>query len=102
VQATHLGSRHEFASRHEYDREQQACPLVAHCGLDWNDGCLAFYPWQRPVDTASVAQVRQPIYCNSVGRWSLAVLPFRDFPAPLHTLGLPDGAWGAIRHILAT
>jgi hypothetical protein len=42
--------------------------LVAHCGLQWNTQCLAFHQNPRPVRTASVTQVRQPIYKNSVGR----------------------------------
>jgi hypothetical protein len=37
--------------------------------LAWDDRCLAFYQTQRPVRTASAAQVRKPIYTNSVGRW---------------------------------
>jgi Sulfotransferase family/Tetratricopeptide repeat len=51
------------------DLEGQARRLLAHCGLAWDDACLAFWNTQRPVDTASAAQVRQPIYESSVGRW---------------------------------
>jgi hypothetical protein len=43
--------------------------LVAWCGLDWEPACLAFHQTRRPVRTASVTQVRQPIYQRSVGRW---------------------------------
>jgi tetratricopeptide (TPR) repeat protein len=43
--------------------------IVAHCGLEWDDRCLGFYETQRPVATASVNQVRQPIYRSSIGRW---------------------------------
>ena len=50
------------------DLETQARRLVAHCGLEWNDECLAFHKTQRPVSTSSAAQVRQPIYGSSVGR----------------------------------
>ena len=32
-------------------------------------GCLAFHEGKRPVRTASVTQVRQPIYQRSVARW---------------------------------
>jgi tetratricopeptide (TPR) repeat protein len=39
------------------------------CGLPWDDACLSFYDTQRPVRTASVAQVRQPIFKTSVERW---------------------------------
>ena len=51
------------------DIEGQARRIIAHCGLEWEDQCLAFHKTQRPVRTASVTQVRQPIYRNSVGRW---------------------------------
>jgi hypothetical protein len=43
--------------------------LVAWCGLDWEPGCLAFHESKRPVRTASVTQVRQPLYTRSVARW---------------------------------
>jgi tetratricopeptide (TPR) repeat protein len=51
------------------DLEQQARRIVAHCGLEWDDACLAFYETRRPVRTASAAQVRQNIYRTSIGRW---------------------------------
>jgi tetratricopeptide (TPR) repeat protein len=50
------------------DFERQARRIVAHCGLTWNDACLAFYRTQRPIKTASAAQVYQPLYNSSVGR----------------------------------
>ena len=50
------------------DLEGQARRIVAHSGLEWDDACLAFHRTERPVRTASVAQVRQPIYASSVGR----------------------------------
>ena len=43
--------------------------LVEWCGLDWEPACLAFHKGTRPVRTASVIQVRQPVYTRSVGRW---------------------------------
>ncbi len=43
--------------------------IVAHCGLDWDEACLDFHRTVRPVRTASVVQVRQPIYRSSVGKW---------------------------------
>jgi tetratricopeptide (TPR) repeat protein len=49
--------------------EQQARRMVAHCGLDWDEACLSFYKTKRPVFTASAAQVREPVYHGSVGRW---------------------------------
>jgi tetratricopeptide (TPR) repeat protein len=43
--------------------------LVSWCGLDWEPACLAFHEAKRPVRTASVTQVRQPVYTRSVARW---------------------------------
>jgi Flp pilus assembly protein TadD len=51
------------------DLAGEARRIVAHCGLEWNDACLSFYKAERPVRTASAAQVRQPIYRSSIGRW---------------------------------
>ncbi len=75
------------------DLESVARRLVAWCGLDWEAGCLAFHQTRRPIRTASVVQVRQPIYKQSAGRWKnyekqLAALfekigPASDRPAAL-------------------
>jgi tetratricopeptide (TPR) repeat protein len=51
------------------DFETWARRIVAHCGLAWDNACLAFHEVRRPVHTASMVQVRQPIYRSSVGRW---------------------------------
>jgi len=51
------------------DVESTARRLVQGCGLDWEPACLKFHEGSRPVRTASVSQVRQPIYRRSVGRW---------------------------------
>ena len=50
------------------DLEPQARRLVAHCGLAWDDACLAFHKSARPVRTASLVQVRQPLYRDALGR----------------------------------
>jgi len=51
------------------DLEGVARKLVAWCGLAWEPGCLEFHRTKRPVRTSSAAQVRQPVYRTSVGRW---------------------------------
>lgn len=51
------------------DIETQARRILDHCGLPWDPACLAFHKTERAVRTASVVQVRQPIYRSSVGRW---------------------------------
>jgi tetratricopeptide (TPR) repeat protein len=51
------------------DLEGQARRIFDFCGLPWNDACMAFFMTRRPVRTASVFQVRRPLYSSSVGRW---------------------------------
>jgi hypothetical protein len=51
------------------DLAGQVRRILAHCGLAWNDACLAFHRTERLVRTASAAQVRQPLYRGSVGHW---------------------------------
>jgi tetratricopeptide (TPR) repeat protein len=50
------------------DVEGQARRIIAHCGLDWHERCLAFHNTDRAVHTASAVQVRQPIYRSAIGR----------------------------------
>jgi hypothetical protein len=61
------------------DLDGQARRIVAHCGLEWDPRCLDLHQTERPVRTASVAQVRQPIYRTSVERWRR----YEGFLAPL-------------------
>lgn len=51
------------------DQEAQARRMLDYCGLEWNDACLDFHKHKRAIRTASVTQVRQPIYKTSVERW---------------------------------
>ncbi len=51
------------------DQEKASRRLLEWCGLEWNDACLDFHKTERQVRTASVTQVRQPIYTSSVERW---------------------------------
>jgi tetratricopeptide (TPR) repeat protein len=51
------------------DLERMARRIIDHIGLDWDEACLQFYKTERSVKTASLGQVRQPIYTTSVGRW---------------------------------
>jgi tetratricopeptide (TPR) repeat protein len=66
------------------DQETEARRMIDFCGLDWNDACIDFYKHNRPVGTASVTQVRRPIYKSSVERWR----HYEKFLGPLlDTLG---------------
>jgi hypothetical protein len=51
------------------DLRGEAQRLLAYCELEWDERCLQFHKTRRAVRTASFAQVRRPIYRDSVGRW---------------------------------
>ncbi len=61
------------------DLEGQARRLLAYCDLPWDDRCLAFHQTQRPVRTASAAQVRQPLFRTSLNR----ARPYQERLEPL-------------------
>lgn len=67
------------------DLDGQARRILAHCDVPWDDLCLSFHKTQRSVKTASVIQVRKPLYGSSVGRWHV----YADLARPLFdALGL--------------
>lgn len=43
--------------------------VLNYLGLEWQDSCLEFHALRNTVKTASVWQVRQPLYATSSGRW---------------------------------
>jgi hypothetical protein len=58
--------------RHEdmvADTEGQVRRLLAHVGVDFEPGCLAFHENTRAVRTASSEQVRRPIYSDGLDQW---------------------------------
>ena len=66
-----IGNR-VFESQYEdLVANQELCSkqLVAFLGLDWEERCLSFHKSDRLVRTASITQVRQPIYTKSVRKW---------------------------------
>lgn len=51
------------------DQEGQTRRILDYCGLEWEDACLDFHKTERIVATASLEQVRKPMYRSSVARW---------------------------------
>jgi len=51
------------------DQKNQTEKLLDFCGLPWDEACLSFHKTKRRVQTASLAQVRKPIYHDSVELW---------------------------------
>ena len=61
--------------------QEQIERLLRYCNLEWDDSCLNFFETQRPVKTASMEQVRQPIYDQAVDRWK----QYTPYLGPLFT-----------------
>jgi hypothetical protein len=55
----------EFVS----DIEPHTRSLLDACELEWQPQCLTFYENKAASTTASTAQVRQPAYTSSIGKW---------------------------------
>ncbi len=61
---------HEIAYEQLVDNfATEARRLVELCGLEWEPACGHFHETARPVRTASVTQVREPLYRTSLARW---------------------------------
>ena len=43
--------------------------LIKFCDVEWDDNCLNFHKNKKTVATASLAQVRKPIYKSSIKQW---------------------------------
>jgi tetratricopeptide (TPR) repeat protein len=65
--------------------EGEARRMLRHVGVPWDERCMHFHRTQRPVRTASLAQVRQPLYTASIARWKR----FERHLEPLRTLLAP-------------
>lgn len=64
------------------NQEAESRRLFAHCGLEWTDAALAFHTNTAAVATPSAAQVRRPMYRDSVERWrahETALAPVQAF-----------------------
>ena len=49
--------------------EDEVKKLLNFCDLNWSAKCVEFYKSKNSVSTASLAQIRQPIYKTSVASW---------------------------------
>ncbi len=51
------------------DQRGQTEKLLQWCDLEWSDDCMNFFRTKRTVSTASITQVRRPVYSSSVQLW---------------------------------
>lgn len=66
--------------------EQTIRELLDYLDLEWDPACLAFHTTRREVKTASVGQVRQPLYATAVDLWR----NYQDRLRPYEEALLPD------------
>ena len=67
------------------DQEALSRELVDFVGLEWDDRCLRFHEHRRTVETATIDQVRRPMYRSSVGRWRHYAAQLAPIMAALQT-----------------
>jgi len=51
------------------DTEGEVRRMLAHCGLEFEPACLAFYENDRAVRTVSSEQVRRPVFRDGLDQW---------------------------------
>lgn len=70
------------------NQEAETHRILDYLELDWEDACLDFHKHEGAAATASAAQVRQPIYSSSVGRWRCYERQLAPFIARLKERGI--------------
>jgi len=70
------------------DPQAQLQRVLPALGLEWEDSVLDFHRRDTGVGTASFAQVRQPVYRDSVERWKLFEEPLRPLRDALEKTGV--------------
>ena len=61
------------------DTKKETKKILDYLDLNFEENCLEFYKNKRPIQSASLAQVRKPIYKNSINSW----MKYKDFLKPL-------------------
>lgn len=53
------------------DFERETRKLLAFCDLGWESSCMQYYKSKRPINTASMIQVREKPNRDGIGRWKM-------------------------------
>lgn len=70
--------------------EEESRKLFDFCGLEWTESVLDFHRQEKQgTATASAAQVRQPVYQSSVGKWKNYQQQLQPLAKILNAGGLP-------------
>ncbi len=71
------------------DQAGETRRLLEFCRLDWEDACLTFHLNPSATTTASAAQVRRPLYDDSVGQWRHYRMQLEPLERELAKAGIP-------------
>ncbi len=52
------------------NQEEESRRLLDYTGLEWDENCMTFQTSEQTIRTASVTQVRKPLYTHATSRWS--------------------------------
>ncbi|MFC5524384.1 tetratricopeptide repeat-containing sulfotransferase family protein [Rhodanobacter ginsengisoli] len=69
-------------------QEASTRQLLEFCRLPWHDDCLRFEDNKAPVNTASVVQVRKPVYRTSLQRWKKYGAQLNELQELLNAAGI--------------
>ena len=72
------------------DPEGEGRRVLEYCGLAWEPACLDAADNARPVNTASSAQVREPIHQRGIGAWRRYQAGLEPLRAQLLARGVAD------------
>jgi hypothetical protein len=67
------------------DPQAETQRLLKFCGIPNNPACLAFHETERLIRSPAAAQVRQPLYRDSIGAWrryETQLQPLREILRP--------------------
>lgn len=70
------------------NQETETRRILEYLNLEWENNCLNFHQHKGAAATASAAQVRQPIYNSSVGRWKSYQQQLTPFVSKLKEHGI--------------
>jgi hypothetical protein len=73
------------------NQEAMSRRILEFVGLPWEEGVLAFHKQERAVATASLAQVRKPMYNSSLEAWRKYEVELKPLRAGL--AGLSNAPW---------
>jgi len=71
------------------DLEGEARKLIDYLELPWQQTCVDFHQNSQASTTGSAAQIRQPIYQSSVGKWRHFEQQLKPLKQALESAGIP-------------